>query len=83
MAGHMHIYRTAAPNWLSINEGDIVWATAGPGWQKWIWSPFLICIRIRGQQALFIMGNLKRKKYLQLLDKYELMSYAVRRLNID
>lgn len=33
--------KTAAPNWLCINEGDTVWATAGPGWQKWIWSPFL------------------------------------------
>lgn len=33
--------RTAAPHWLLIEEGDIVWATAGPGWQKWVWSPFL------------------------------------------
>ena len=41
MAGHMRILKTAAPNWLCIEEGDTVWATAGPGWQKWIWSPFL------------------------------------------
>ncbi|TQR08452.1 acyl-CoA synthetase MbcS [Psychrobacillus soli] len=33
--------RTSGPNWLSIQEGDVVWATASPGWQKWIWSPFL------------------------------------------
>jgi len=33
--------RTSAPNWLGIQEGDVVWATASPGWQKWIWSPFL------------------------------------------
>lgn len=33
--------KTSAPNWLGIQEGDIVWATASPGWQKWIWSPFL------------------------------------------
>lgn len=26
--------RTAAKAWLSINEGDKVWATAGPGWQN-------------------------------------------------
>ena len=32
--------RTSAPNWLGIEENDIVWATASPGWQKWIWSPF-------------------------------------------
>ena len=35
--------RTAGPHWLCINEGDTVWATAGPGWMKWIWSPFLSC----------------------------------------
>lgn len=33
--------RTSGPNWLAIQEGDVVWATASPGWQKWIWSPFL------------------------------------------
>ena len=32
--------RTSAPNWLGIEENDVVWATASPGWQKWIWSPF-------------------------------------------
>ncbi len=26
---------------LCINEDDLVWATAAPGWQKWVWSPFL------------------------------------------
>ena len=34
-------YEQLRPHWLCINEGDTVWATAGPGWQKWIWSPFL------------------------------------------
>ncbi|MBC8845063.1 acyl--CoA ligase, partial [Escherichia coli] len=33
--------RIAADHWLDIHEDDIVWATAGPGWQKWVWSPFL------------------------------------------
>lgn len=28
--------RTSAPNWLGIEDGDVVWATASPGWQKWI-----------------------------------------------
>ena len=41
MVGHLPILRTAGPHWLCINEGDMVWATAGPGWMKWIWSPFL------------------------------------------
>lgn len=37
--GYAHI-RTAASKWLCVREGDLVWATAAPGWQKWIWSPF-------------------------------------------
>lgn len=31
--GYAHI-RIAADHWLDIHEDDIVWATAGPGWQK-------------------------------------------------
>lgn len=38
--GYAHI-RTLAENWLDIRDGDTVWATAAPGWQKWVWSPFL------------------------------------------
>ena len=38
--GYAHL-RTVGKNWLDIREGDKVWATAGPGWQKWVWSPFL------------------------------------------
>ena len=37
----MRIYEHLLRTWLGIQEGDIVWATASPGWQKWIWSPFL------------------------------------------
>ncbi len=37
--GYAHI-RTVAKNWLDIRDGDKVWATAAPGWQKWVWSPF-------------------------------------------
>ncbi|BBP91571.1 hypothetical protein BsIDN1_51890 [Bacillus safensis] len=35
--------RTAAKSMASISEGDKVWATAGPGWQKWVWSPSYLC----------------------------------------
>lgn len=38
--GYAHM-QTAPANWLSIQDGDTVWATAAPGWQKWVWSPFL------------------------------------------
>ncbi|PLR83714.1 acyl--CoA ligase [Bacillus canaveralius] len=62
--------KTAAEKWLSIKEGDVVWATAGPGWQKWIWSPFLSVLGTGGT-GLVYHGKFEPKKYLSLLDKYE------------
>src|SRR5690606_39949891 len=38
--GYAHL-RTTAEHWLGVRENDIAWATAAPGWQKWVWSPFL------------------------------------------
>lgn len=62
--------RTAAKNWLCIEEGDTVWATAGPGWQKWIWSPFLSVLGSGGTGFVY-HGKFEPIKYLQLLEKYE------------
>jgi len=62
--------RTAAPNWLCIQEKDTVWATAGPGWQKWIWSPFLSVLG-SGATGFVYNGKFDPQKYLQLLEKYE------------
>ncbi|MFE8697023.1 acyl-CoA synthetase MbcS [Cytobacillus sp. FJAT-53684] len=62
--------RTAAPNWLCIEEGDTVWATAGPGWQKWIWSPFLSVLG-SGATGFVYNGKFEPKKYLQLLGDYQ------------
>jgi acetyl-CoA synthetase len=62
--------RTAATNWLCIEEGDTVWATAGPGWQKWIWSPFLSVLG-SGGTGLVYHGKFEPVKYLQLLEKYQ------------
>jgi acetyl-CoA synthetase len=62
--------QTAAKNWLCINEGDTVWATAGPGWQKWIWSPFLSVLG-SGGTGLVYHGKFEPVKYLQLLEKYQ------------
>jgi acetyl-CoA synthetase len=61
--------QTAAKNWLCIEEGDTVWATAGPGWQKWIWSPFLSVLG-SGGTGLVYHGKFEPVKYLQLLEKY-------------
>ncbi|ARJ38015.1 acyl--CoA ligase [Sporosarcina ureae] len=67
--GYAHL-RTTAPNWLGIEEHDIVWATAAPGWQKWIWTPFLSVLG-SGAVGLVYSGKFNVEKYLQLLDEYQ------------
>jgi acetyl-CoA synthetase len=67
--GYAHL-RTAAKNWLGIEEGDTVWATASPGWQKWIWSPFLSVLG-SGATGIVYHGRFEPHKYLQLLGKYQ------------
>ncbi|MCQ6274400.1 acyl--CoA ligase [Bacillus sp. V3B] len=62
--------RTAGSHWLCINEGDTVWATAGPGWMKWIWSPFLAVLG-SGATGISYHGKFEPEKYLQLLEKYQ------------
>ncbi|HDR6136731.1 TPA: AMP-binding protein [Bacillus anthracis] len=59
--------RTSAPNWLGIEENDVVWATASPGWQKWIWSPFLATLG-SGATGFVYHGKFEPKTYLNLLD---------------
>ncbi|MFD1040088.1 acyl-CoA synthetase MbcS [Virgibacillus byunsanensis] len=63
--GFAHL-KTASENWLCINDGDKVWATAGPGWQKWIWSPFLSVLG-SGATGFIYNGKFNPKTYLQLL----------------
>ncbi|MGP7818435.1 acyl-CoA synthetase MbcS [Niallia sp. 01092] len=62
--------RTAAPYWLCIEEGDLVWATAGPGWQKWVWSP-LLSVLGSGATGFVYHGRFNPVKYLSLLEKYK------------
>lgn len=63
--GYAHV-RTAATKWLGVQSGDMVWATAAPGWQKWIWSPFLSTITL-GATAFVYNGPFDALKYLDLL----------------
>ncbi|WP_203338979.1 acyl-CoA synthetase MbcS [Planococcus beijingensis] len=65
--GYAHV-RTAATKWLGVQSGDVVWATAAPGWQKWIWSPFLSTITL-GATAFVYNGPFDALKYLDLLEK--------------
>jgi acetyl-CoA synthetase len=62
--------KTSAANWLNIQDGDIVWATAGPGWQKWIWSPFLAILG-SGATGLSYHGKFQPKRFLKLLQNYK------------
>ncbi|MFJ7980747.1 acyl-CoA synthetase MbcS [Lysinibacillus xylanilyticus] len=68
--GYAHL-RTTAPNWLGVQEGDIVWATAAPGWQKWIWSPFLATLG-SGATAFVYKGHFDAATYLALLEKFNI-----------
>jgi len=63
--------RTAAKAWLSISEGDKVWATAGPGWQKWVWSP-LLSVLGSGAEGFVYGGKFNPNTYLELLQKNEI-----------
>lgn len=68
--GYAHI-RTTAKQWLGVQEGDIAWATAAPGWQKWIWSPFLAVLG-SGATAFVYTGKFDPQRYLELLQQYEI-----------
>ncbi|PHK48481.1 acyl-CoA synthetase MbcS [Staphylococcus edaphicus] len=68
--GFAHM-QMAPKHWLSINEDDIVWATAAPGWQKWVWSPFL-SIMGSGATAFVYNGKFNAEKYLELLQNYKI-----------
>ncbi|SET37556.1 acetyl-CoA synthetase [Oceanobacillus limi] len=68
--GYAHL-QTAPENWLCIQEGDKVWATAGPGWQKWIWSPFLSVLGT-GASGFIYHGKFDPKKYLSLLQDHDM-----------
>lgn len=67
--GYAHL-KTSASNWLGVEEGDVAWATAGPGWAKWLWSPFLSILG-SGATGLVYNGKFSPTKYLQLLQDYK------------
>jgi acetyl-CoA synthetase len=61
----------AAKNWLGIQEGDMVWGTAAPGWGKWTWTPFISALAT-GATSFSYLGSFHPKKFLYLLQKYEI-----------
>ncbi|MBO8162170.1 MAG: acyl--CoA ligase [Brevibacillus sp.] len=74
--GVMHVHgwplahlAVAATHWLDVQEDDLVWATAGPGWAKWVWSPF-VSVLGRGAAAFVYRGRFSPETYLKLLEQY-------------
>ncbi|WP_314588426.1 AMP-binding protein [Paenibacillus terrigena] len=67
--GYAHL-RITTP-WLDIQENDMVWATAAPGWQKWIWSPFLSVLG-RGATGFVYDGGFQPNRYLELIQSYRI-----------
>ncbi|MDP4104376.1 MAG: acyl--CoA ligase [Bacillota bacterium] len=68
--GFAHL-RISAPLWLNIHEDDTVWATAAPGWQKWVWSP-LLAILGSGATGFVFNGKFHPHKYLQILQDHKI-----------
>lgn len=68
--GFAHM-KMAPEHWLCIKEDDLVWATAAPGWQKWVWSPFL-SIMGSGATAFVYNGKFNPSRYLELLQGFEI-----------
>ncbi|MGG3625140.1 AMP-binding protein [Bacillus gobiensis] len=63
--------RVAGKEWLDISETDTVWATAAPGWQKWVWSPLLSILGC-GATGFVYNGKFNPEKYLELLQDEEI-----------
>ncbi|WP_332651064.1 acyl-CoA synthetase MbcS [Lysinibacillus sp. 54212] len=63
--------RTTAKSWLGVEEDDLVWATAAPGWQKWIWSPFLASLG-SGATAFVYTGKFEPTTYLRLIQQHKI-----------
>ena len=68
--GYAHL-RTVAEHWLGIEAEDKVWATAGPGWQKWVWSPFLSVLG-SGATGFIYQGKFDPITFLHLLEDHEM-----------
>lgn len=74
--GVIHHHQWAIPHrqvvgekWLGIADGDVVWATAGPGWAKWVWSPFIATLSL-GATAFVYSGKFAAETYLSLMQKH-------------
>lgn len=75
--GVMHTYgwpkehlAVAGTYWFDAQPGEVAWATAGPGWAKWVWSPF-VSVLGNGATAFVYQGRFDAATYLKLLQDYK------------
>lgn len=61
--------RVAGTHWFDAHEDDLAWATAGPGWAKWVWSPF-VSVLGNGATGFVYQGRFQPEVFLSLLDQY-------------
>ncbi|QRF24042.1 acyl--CoA ligase [Alicyclobacillus sp. TC] len=74
--GVQHVYswprehlKIAGTYWFDAKPEDLAWATAGPGWAKWVWSPF-VSVLGNGATGFVYTGRFQPETYLQLLNDY-------------
>ncbi|WP_243239240.1 acyl-CoA synthetase [Sulfobacillus harzensis] len=74
--GVMHTYRwpfehlkVAGTYWFDAKPDDLAWATAGPGWAKWVWSPF-VSVLGNGATGFVYQGRFEPETYLALMAEY-------------
>jgi acetyl-CoA synthetase len=63
-------HQASSKMWLGVQDNDIVWATAAPGWAKWSWTPFISTLGA-GATGLVYNGKFNPEKYLTLMEKYK------------
>ena len=59
----------AATYWFDVQQKEWAWATAGPGWAKWVWSPFVSIIG-KGGTAFVYTGRFEPDVFLDILATY-------------
>ncbi len=74
--GVIHTYRwpfehlkVAGTFWFDAKPSDVAWATAGPGWAKWVWSPF-VSVLGNGATGFIYQGRFDPETYLSLMERY-------------
>ncbi|MCM3762693.1 acyl--CoA ligase [Alkalihalobacillus oceani] len=65
-----YAHQAVASQWLDVKEGDVVWATAAPGWAKWNWTPFMSTLGT-GATGFVYNGRFEPEKYLSLMESYQ------------